>query len=236
MNRDLVLARRVVRPAFFGCLLAVLLAGLRARADAAERESQSKSTSPASAQPQEGLEQATFAAGCFWCSEAVFKQLKGIKSVVSGYSGGRVKNPSYEQVFTGFTGHAESVQITFDPKVISYTDLLEVFWQTHDPTTLNRQGVDVGTQYRSAIFYHTDEQKRLAEEYKQKLNAAHAFDNPVVTEITEFSEFFPAENYHQNYYQHHSSKPYCREVIRPKINKVKKVFHDKLKTSTAQSK
>ncbi len=149
------------------------------------------------------LEQATFGMGCFWCSEAVFDRLKGVVKVVSGYSGGQVKNPSYEQVSTGQTGHAESVQITFDPAVISYGQLLEVFFKTHDPTTLNRQGSDVGTQYRSVIFYHNDEQRKLAEDYKRKLEAARAFHGPIVTQIVPFQEFFPAEDYHQDYYRLH---------------------------------
>ncbi|HET6882304.1 MAG TPA: peptide-methionine (S)-S-oxide reductase MsrA [Pirellulales bacterium] len=176
------------------------------------------------------LEKATFGSGCFWCSEAVFQQLKGVRSVVSGYSGGLAKNPTYHQVCTGETGHAEVIQITYDPKVITYPELLEVFWQTHDPTTLNRQGHDVGTQYRSVIFYHSPKQKELAEHYKQKLDDEHAFHKPIVTEITEFSEFYPAEDYHQNYYNLNKEQGYCAAVIRPKVSKVKKVFHDKLKS------
>ena len=173
--------------------------------------------------------------GCFWCSEAVFDRLKGVEKVTSGYSGGHVKNPTYEQVSTGQTGHAESVQITFDPAQISYAQLLEVFFKTHDPTTLDRQGNDVGTQYRSVIFYHNDEQRKLAEEYKHKLNAAKAFHGPIVTEITAFQEFFPAEDYHQDYYRLHGRQPYCQMVIRPKIIKLEKVFGDKLKTKTPGS-
>lgn len=183
----------------------------------------------ASAADSAALEKATFGSGCFWCSEALFQQLKGVQSVVSGYSGGIVKNPSYQEVCTGTTGHAEVIQITYDPKVITYPELLEVFWQTHDPTTLNRQGHDIGTQYRSVIFYHNAQQKALAEHYKQKLDEEHAFGKPIVTEITEFSEFFPAEDYHQNYYNLHKEQGYCSAVIRPKVVKVKKVFHDKLK-------
>src|SRR5436190_8802179 len=146
------------------------------------------------------MARATFGAGCFRCVEAVFQQLRGVHSVASGYSGGAVKNPTYRQVCTGTTGHAEAVQVTYDPKVISYEDLLEVFWQTHDPTTPDRQGHDVGPQYRSVIFYHNDEQKRLAEEYKRKLDAAGAFAAPIVTEVVPFTEFYRAEGYHQNYY------------------------------------
>ncbi len=175
------------------------------------------------------LEKATFGMGCFWCSEAVFDRLKGVEKVVSGYSGGHVKNPTYEQVSTGQTGHAESVQVTFDPAQISYPQLLEVFFKTHDPTTLNRQGNDVGTQYRSVIFYHNDEQRNLAEQYKRKLDAAKAFHRPIVTEIAAFQEFFPAEDYHQDYYRLHGRQPYCQMVIRPKISKLEKVFGDNLK-------
>jgi peptide-methionine (S)-S-oxide reductase len=184
--------------------------------------------------PPEGMEKATFGNGCFWCTEAVFQQLKGVQSVVSGYSGGSLKNPTYEQVCTGSTGHAEGIQITYDPKSISYEDLLEVFWQTHDPTTQDRQGNDFGTQYRSAIFYHTDEQKRLAEHYKQKLDASGIFPAPIVTEIVPFTEFYRAESYHQNYFQQNSSQPYCRAIIRPKLDKMKKVFADKLKSTAAK--
>jgi peptide-methionine (S)-S-oxide reductase len=178
-----------------------------------------------------GMARATFGAGCFWCTEAVFQQLKGVQSVVSGYSGGSVKNPTYHQVCTGTTGHAEAIQVTYDPTVISYEELLEVFWQTHDPTTANRQGNDVGPQYRSVIFYRTDEQKRLAEEYRQKLNAAGIFSAPIVTEIAPFAEFYRAEGYHQNYFADNSAQPYCRAIIRPKLDKLKKLFQEKLKTT-----
>jgi peptide-methionine (S)-S-oxide reductase len=177
------------------------------------------------------MARATFGNGCFWCTEAVFQQLKGVQSVVSGYSGGTVKNPTYKQVCTGTTGHAEAVQITFDPKVISYADLLEVFWQTHDPTTLNRQGADMGTQYRSVIFYHNEEQKRLAEQYKTKVDKSGIFTNPIVTEIAPFKEFYRAEAYHQNYFLENGQQPYCRVVINPKVEKMKKLFKDKLKTT-----
>jgi peptide-methionine (S)-S-oxide reductase len=180
------------------------------------------------------LEQATFGAGCFWCSEAVFQQLKGVRSVVSGYSGGLIENPTYDQVCSGATGHAEVIQVAFDPKVISYDELLEVFWQTHDPTTLNRQGPDFGTQYRSVVFYHTDEQRELAEHYKKQLDAEHAFRKPIVTEISKFTEFYPAEAYHQDYYDLHRGEAYCSAVIRPKVSKVKKVFKDKLNAQATQ--
>jgi peptide-methionine (S)-S-oxide reductase len=174
---------------------------------------------------------ATFATGCFWCTEAIFQELKGVLKATSGYSGGTVANPSYEEVCTGTTGHAECLQIIYDPKVISYDELLEVFWESHDPTSLNRQGNDVGTQYRSAIFYHNPEQKQKAEHYKSELGKSGAYDKPIVTEITAFKTFYPAENYHQNYYNLHGSQPYCTFVIRPKVEKFEKVFKNKLKTA-----
>jgi peptide-methionine (S)-S-oxide reductase len=172
---------------------------------------------------------ATFGTGCFWCTEAVFQQLKGVIEVSSGYSGGSVKDPTYREVCTGSTGHAEACQIVFNPKVISYTDLLEVFWKTHDPTTLNRQGNDEGTQYRSAIFYHNELQRQVAEKYKKQLDVSGAFSNPIVTEITKYTNFYKAENYHQDYYNLNGSEPYCKYVIAPKLDKFKKVFKDKLK-------
>ncbi len=175
------------------------------------------------------LDTATLGAGCFWCVEAVFQDLKGVKSVKSGYTGGKIKNPTYKEVCSGLTGHAEVAQIVYDPSILSFDELLEVFWQTHDPTTLNRQGADVGTQYRSAVFYHNEEQKKLADTYKQKLNAAKVFDNPIVTEISPLTEFYVAEDYHQNYYNLNGEQGYCRMVIRPKVEKFKKVFKDKLK-------
>lgn len=185
-----------------------------------------------SAEPPPGMELATFGGGCFWCTEAVFQQLKGVQSVVSGYSGGSVKGPTYEQISTGRTGHAEVIQITYDPAQISFADLLEVFWLTHDPTTRDRQGHDVGSQYRSVIFYHNDEQKRLAEQYKQKLDASGVFAGPIVTEIAPFSGFYRAESYHQNYFAQNGRQPYCRNIIGPKVQKVKKVFQDKLKVTS----
>lgn len=175
------------------------------------------------------LEVATFGAGCFWCVEAVFQRLDGVEKVESGYSGGNVKNPSYKEVCTGRTGHAEVIQIHYNPEVISFDELLEVFWQTHDPTTLNRQGNDVGTQYRSAIFYHNENQKMLAESYKKKLTDEKVFDDPIVTEIMPFEAFYVAEDYHQNYFNENGSQPYCSIVIAPKVKKFKKVFKDKLK-------
>lgn len=173
---------------------------------------------------------ATFANGCFWCTEAIFEQLDGVISATSGYTGGTVANPTYKQVCTGETGHAEALQIVYDPKKISFDELLEVFWETHDPTTLNRQGNDVGTQYRSGIFYHNEEQKQKAEKYKEKLDKSGAFDNPIVTEITPFTKFYSAEDYHQQYFENNEgANPYCKIVIRPKVDKFRKVFKDKLK-------
>lgn len=182
--------------------------------------------------PAEKVDTATFGTGCFWCTEAVFEQLNGVLKVTSGYSGGQVKNPTYKQVCDGNTGHAECVQIQYEPEKISYDELLEVFWQVHDPTTLNRQGADVGTQYRSAIFYHNEAQKEKAEHYKKELNDSGAFKNPIVTEISPASQFYAAEDYHQEYYQNNkNANPYCAVVIRPKLEKFQKVFGKKLKTN-----
>ncbi|AKD04160.1 peptide-methionine (S)-S-oxide reductase MsrA [Pontibacter korlensis] len=172
---------------------------------------------------------ATFGNGCFWCTEAVFQQLGGVEKVMPGYAGGHIENPTYKQVCSGTTGHAEVLQITYDPEKVNYEELLEVFWKTHDPTTLNRQGNDVGTQYRSIIFYHNEEQKKLAEKYKQDLDASGAYADPIVTTIEPLETFYPAENYHLNYYNTHGHEPYCSFVIRPKLDKFRKVFKDKLK-------
>lgn len=172
---------------------------------------------------------ATFGTGCFWCTEAVMESLEGVKKVVSGYSGGHDPNPNYKAVCTGNTGHAECVEVTYDPKVISYADLLEAFFRSHDPTSLNRQGNDVGTQYRSVVFYHTDEQKQLAETAKAELDKSGAYANPIVTEITKFQKFYPAEDYHQNYFANNPDQGYCAFVIAPKLDKFKKVFKDKLR-------
>ena len=171
----------------------------------------------------------TLGAGCFWCVEAIYSDLKGVESVISGFSGGTIKNPSYKEVCTERTGHAEVCQLTYDPNVISFKEILEVFWQTHDPTTLNRQGADVGTRYRSAIFYHTDEQKQISEAYLQVLNDEKAFENPIVTEITAFKNFYPAEDYHQDYFELNGEQPYCTAVVRPKVEKFRKIFKEKLK-------
>ena len=175
------------------------------------------------------LETATFGSGCFWCTEAIFERVNGVSSVVSGYSGGDVENPTYKEVCDGTTGHAECTQITFDPAVVSYDELLEIFWKTHDPTTLNRQGNDSGTQYRSVIFYHNDEQKQKAEYYKNKLTEEKIWNKPIVTEISKLEKFYPAEDYHQEYYENNPNQGYCAYVITPKVEKFEKIFKDKLK-------
>lgn len=175
------------------------------------------------------LQTATFGGGCFWCTEAVFLELRGVKSVESGYAGGHVANPTYEQVCTKTTGHAEVIQITYDPDQINYEDLLEIFFQTHDPTTKDRQGNDVGPQYRSAVFYHTDEQKETAQAFIAKLNESGVLPGKIVTEVTEINNYYPAENYHQDYLANNPSNPYCAMVVRPKVDKFRKQFADKLK-------
>ncbi|MBN68695.1 peptide-methionine (S)-S-oxide reductase MsrA [Gimesia chilikensis] len=179
----------------------------------------------------DGLEVVTLGSGCFWCTEAVFRELKGVKSAVSGYSGGAVPNPTYKAVCTGTTGHAEVIQVTFDPEVIPFTDILKVFWETHDPTTLNRQGADVGTQYRSAVFYHNEKQKEEATAYKKQLDESGQFKSPIVTEITEFQKFYPAEDYHQDYFKLNPNQQYCQFVIRPKLEKFRSKFGEKLKSA-----
>lgn len=176
-----------------------------------------------------GIDTATFGTGCFWCTEAIFQQVDGVIKVTSGYSGGQTENPDYKEVCTGITGHAECLNIVYDPSKITYDELLEIFWQVHDPTTLNRQGADVGTQYRSAIFYHNAEQKAKAEKYKIELDKSGAWDNPIVTTLEPFTKFYPAEDYHQNYYNDNQSQGYCQFVIRPKVEKFQKVFKSKLK-------
>jgi peptide-methionine (S)-S-oxide reductase len=175
------------------------------------------------------METATLANGCFWCSEAVFARLDGVRSVFPGYSGGKVENPTYEQVSSGRTGHAEAAQIEFDPAIISFEKLLDVFWHTHDPTTLNRQGNDVGTQYRSAIFYHDEAQKAIAEKSKAEIERQRVYKDPIVTEITPFKKFYVAEDYHKNYYDENQNAPYCRFVIDPKIQKLIKYYGSDLK-------
>jgi peptide-methionine (S)-S-oxide reductase len=171
----------------------------------------------------------TLGAGCFWCVEAIFQELDGVSEVVSGYAGGEVENPNYKSVCSGETGHAEVCQLIFSPDVISFAEILEVFWQVHDPTTLNRQGADIGTQYRSAIFYHSDEQREIASNLKRSLNSEQIWPNPIVTEIAPLKNFYPAEKYHQNYFDENSNESYCRMVINPKLEKFRKVFREKLK-------
>lgn len=175
------------------------------------------------------VETATLGSGCFWCTEAIFERLKGVQSIVSGYAGGTVPNPTYDAVCTGKTGHAEVCKITFNPNVISYDELLRVFWKTHDPTTLNRQGNDVGTQYRSVIFYHNEKQKELAEHYKSELDKSGAWENPIVTTIEPYNKFYKAEEYHQHYFERNPYQGYCSFVITPKVEKFQKVFKDILK-------
>lgn len=173
-------------------------------------------------------EYATLGGGCFWCIEAVFSEVRGIHTAISGYSGGTVKNPTYREVTSGRTGHAEVVQLEFDPEVISYRDILTIFFHLHDPTTLNRQGADVGTQYRSVIFYHNEEQEKVAHEVFREIDRSDLWDNPLVTEISPLQEFYRAEDYHQDYYANNPNQPYCTFVISPKMSKLRKLFKDKL--------
>lgn len=184
---------------------------------------------PVKMEVEKGLEVATFGGGCFWCTEAIFLELDGVKKVESGYIGGKTPNPTYEEVSTGTTGHAEATQITFDPSKISFGELLEIFFATHDPTTLNRQGADVGTQYRSEVFYHSDEQKKIAEDYIKLLDSQNTFGKPVVTKVSPATKFYIAEDYHQNYYARNKEKSYCSYVITPKVEKVRKQYSEKLK-------
>ena len=184
---------------------------------------------PVKIKVKEGMEVATFAGGCFWCTEAVFLEIKGVEKVVSGYIGGKTKNPTYKDICTGETGHAEAIQITFNPNEVAYEDLLEVFFATHDPTTLNRQGADVGTQYRSEIFYHSEAQKTKAENYIQLLEKEKLYDKKIVTKVSSATIFYPAEDYHQNYYNQNSSQGYCQMVIAPKLEKLRKYYKSKLK-------
>ena len=184
---------------------------------------------PVKVKVKQGMEVATFAGGCFWCTEAVFLEIKGVEKVVSGYIGGKTKNPTYKDICTGETGHAEAIQITFNPNEVAYEDLLEVFFATHDPTTLNRQGADVGTQYRSEIFYHSEAQKTKAENYIQLLEKEKLYDKKIVTKVSSASVFYNAEEYHQNYYNQNSSQGYCQMVIAPKLEKLRKYYKSKLK-------
>jgi peptide-methionine (S)-S-oxide reductase len=187
------------------------------------------SSSPSATGAEPGLAKATFAGGCFWCTEAVYAEIKGVKSVTSGYIGGQVPNPTYKDVCNGLTGHAEAIEIEYDPQVVSFEKLLEVFFATHDPTTLNRQGADVGTQYRSGVFYHDDEQKRVAEQVIAKLDAAKVFPGKIVTEVTKASTFYPAEGYHQDYFAKNPADRYCNAVAAPKVEKVRKAFKELVK-------
>lgn len=187
----------------------------------------SNMTTAGEGQPK--LTKATFAGGCFWCTEAVYEQMKGVKSATSGYIGGSVPNPTYREVCTGLTGHAEAVEIEYDPTVVPYEKLLEVFFATHDPTTLNRQGVDMGTQYRSGVFYHDDEQKRIAEEVIRRLDAAKVYSSKIVTEVTKATVFYPAEDYHQEYFANNPDQQYCQAVVAPKVEKFRKVFRELVK-------
>jgi peptide-methionine (S)-S-oxide reductase len=213
---------------FFAAILFITACGQN-KNNSSNMEKEANITIVKPATSATNIDTATFGAGCFWCVEAVFQRLNGVMSIKSGYSGGSVKNPSYKEVCNGTTGHAEVCQIVFDKNVIKFEELLEVFWKTHDPTTMNSQGNDFGTQYRSAIFYHTEEQKMLAEKYKKELNEAKVYDNPIVTEITAFTNYYPAEDYHQNYFNQNGSQGYCKFVIQPKVEKFEKVFKGKLK-------
>jgi peptide-methionine (S)-S-oxide reductase len=195
----------------------------------AQKKATTKSLNMTDNIDQSKLETATFGTGCFWCTEAIFQQVEGVVKVTSGYSGGKVENPSYKEVCTGTTGHAECLNIEYDPAKVTFDELLEMFWQVHDPTTLNRQGNDVGTQYRSVVFYHNEKQKATVEKYKAELNKSGAWDNPLVTTLEPFVKFYPAEDYHQNYYNSNKGEGYCQFVIRPKVEKFEKVFKNKLK-------
>jgi len=210
----------------FGIMFALVMVSCNAK----EKEiATQKITEPVKIEPQKGLETATFAGGCFWCTEAVFLELDGVKTVKSGYIGGTVANPTYEQVSSGSTGHAEAIQIEFDPKKITFGELMEIFFATHDPTTLNRQGADVGTQYRSEIFYHNEVQKQLATDYIALLDKENTYGKKVVTKVSPAPKFYVAEDYHQNYYSQNKGQSYCSYVITPKVDKVRKQFKDKLK-------
>ena len=216
----------ITRLLTFGWLL--LLGACGARTQVSDPASISSPISPttASMSPVDSatLRVATFGSGCFWCTEAVFQRVKGVQRVVSGYSGGHDPQPTYKAVCAGTTGHAECIQVTYDPATISYVELLRIFWKMHDPTTRNRQGNDVGTQYRSVVFYHDEEQRRAAETLREELDKARIWPNPIVTEVVAFRQFFPAEDYHQNYYNRNSSQPYCAFVITPKLDKFEEVF------------
>ena len=210
-------------------LIAILLAFSTLACQSKEKKTMAESTSSNNIENQANTEIATFAGGCFWCTEALFLEIEGVKTIAPGYIGGTIENPTYEQVCTGTTGHAEAIQITFDPNVVTFGELLEIFFATHDPTTLNRQGADVGTQYRSEIFYHNDTQKKAAESYIKQLNAENTYGKEVVTQLSKAPKFYVAEDYHKNYYNRNSGQSYCTYVITPKMDKLKKQFKDKLK-------
>jgi peptide-methionine (S)-S-oxide reductase len=216
--------------------LLILLAGLGLTMSACEAQPKQKKQEAEKENKQQinmdstgNIEQAIFGAGCFWCVEAVFQRVPGVLKVESGYSGGSIKNPTYKEICSGLTGHAEVCRISFDPSIVTYKTLLSVFWQTHNPTTLNRQGADVGTQYRSAIFYINEDQKATAEKYKAELDKSGAFGDPIVTEISALQNYYPAEDYHQNYYNQNSEQSYCQFVIAPKLEKVEKVFGEQFR-------
>lgn len=216
-----------MRIGIFSLLITVLVAGTSCGQKA--KETQEEKSMANQVTNTAGLELATFGSGCFWCTEAIFLDVDGVYNVQSGYTGGKVKNPTYKEVCSGLTGHAEVIQFHYDPKKITYDELLEIFWKTHDPTTLNKQGADEGTQYRSVIYYHSDEQKQLAEHYKNKLESEKIFNRPIVTEISPATTFYKAEDYHQNYYNLNQDQPYCSFVITPKLEKFRKVFKEKTK-------
>jgi len=217
------------KPFSFFFLLATLLAFSCAQSQERKPEVKKSSQPDKTQKINSNMEVITLGAGCFWCIESIFQNLKGVEKVVSGYSGGQTSNPTYKEICTGTTGHAEVAEITFDPSVVTFEEVLEVFFKTHDPTTMNRQGNDVGTQYRSAIFYHTDAQKEKSLTIIKSVNASGAYEKPIITEVSPVGVFYPAEDYHQNYFNLNGNQPYCQYVIQPKLDKFKKVFHDKLK-------
>lgn len=210
-------------------IVAIILAFSTMSCQSKEKKTMTESSRTNAHVSQQNLETATFAGGCFWCTEAVFLEIEGVKSVLPGYIGGQTVNPTYEDICTGKTGHAEAIEIKFDPKVVSYGELLEIFFATHDPTTLNRQGADVGTQYRSEVFFHNEEQKKITEDYIALMTLENTFGNPIVTKVSQASKFYVAEDYHVNYYNRNSGQSYCSYVITPKISKLRQNFQDKLK-------
>ncbi len=227
-----MLIRKIKITTLFVAFLQLFGCGGKSQWEQSKTFKEMNETKPTTTDSKHAL--ATFGAGCFWCTEAVFQQLKGVEKVESGYEGGFTERPSYKDVCTGATGHAEVTQITYDPSVISFDELLAAFWTAHDPTTLNRQGNDAGTQYRSVIFYHNEEQKKIAASYKKKLNEEQTYGKPVVTEISPATTFYKAEDYHQNYFNQNGHEPYCTFVVRPKVEKFKEVFKDKLKAGNTK--